>query len=211
VRGAVFQKRTTNIYAMLEEFASNILMEFMLMIGIVHITLGILRYVNRNIAGIGWIAFMFGGYLYFPGMLNATSIVNFTGLVSKPMASAIGLQLLYGGIGFAVLAALIQKRLRGLGEIANMVGVFSDVLSYLRLYALSLASTIMATTFNTEGSALGLVAGAVVILGGHVVNIALAFQGGVIHGLRLNFLEWYHYCFDGGGRLFNPLHKLKIK
>jgi V/A-type H+-transporting ATPase subunit I len=29
-----------------------------------------------------------------------------------------------------------------------------------------------------------------------------------VHGLRLNFLEWYHYCFDGGGRLFKPLHKI---
>jgi len=211
VRGAVVEKKGADSYAMLEEFSSNILMEFALLIGMVHLILGMLRYIGRNVSNIGWILFMVGGYLYFPGMLNATTIINFTGLVSKTMASAVGLQLLYGGIGFAVLAALIQKRLKGLGEIANMVSVFSDVLSYLRLYALSLAGTIMATTFNTEGSAMGLAAGAVVILGGHMVNIALAFQGGVIHGLRLNFLEWYHYCFNGGGRLFNPLHKLKTK
>jgi V/A-type H+-transporting ATPase subunit I len=30
-------------------------------------------------------------------------------------------------------------------------------------------------------------------------------MGGVIHGLRLNFLEWYHYSFEGGGKRFNPL------
>ncbi len=211
LRQAVAVKKSSSAFVMLEEFSNNILMEFTIVVGIVHLIVGLLRYVMRNLAGIGWIAFLIGGYLYFPGMLDATTILNFTGLVDKSLAAAIGKQLLYGGIGFAVLAALIQKRLKGLGEIANMVQVFADALSYLRLYALSLASTIMAGTFNSEGSALGLVGGAIVILGGHLVNIVLAFQGGVIHGLRLNFLEWYHYCFDGGGKLFNPLHKIKMK
>jgi len=34
-------------------------------------------------------------------------------------------------------------------------------------------------------------------------------MGGVIHGLRLNFIEWYHYSFDGDGKLFDPLKLLK--
>ncbi|EPP35519.1 putative V-type sodium ATP synthase subunit I domain protein [Chlamydia psittaci 84-8471/1] len=33
-------------------------------------------------------------------------------------------------------------------------------------------------------------------------------MGGVIHGLRLNFIEWYHYSFDGGGKLLHPLKKV---
>jgi V/A-type H+-transporting ATPase subunit I len=67
----------------------------------------------------------------------------------------------------------------------------------------------MASTFNQEGSALGLAIGVVIILIGHTMNIGLSFMGGVIHGLRLNFLEWYHYCFTGGGRLFKPLQKIR--
>jgi V/A-type H+-transporting ATPase subunit I len=108
-----------------------------------------------------------------------------------------------------MLAALIQRGWQGLHEIANIVTVFSDVLSYLRLYALSLAGAIMAETFNQEGAGLGLFIGFIIILIGHIVNIGLSFMGGVIHGLRLNFLEWYHHCFYGGGRLFKPLTKLK--
>jgi len=33
-------------------------------------------------------------------------------------------------------------------------------------------------------------------------------MSGVIHGLRLNFIEWYHYSFEGDGKLFNPLKKI---
>ncbi|MFS8563708.1 MAG: hypothetical protein LVR00_05075 [Rhabdochlamydiaceae bacterium] len=95
-----------------------------------------------------------------------------------------------------------------MGEISSVIQIFVDVLSYLRLYALSLAAAIMASTFNQEGSALGLVFGAVAIFLGHCINISVGFMGGIIHGLRLNFLEWYHHCFDGGGKLFKPLKKL---
>ncbi len=81
-------------------------------------------------------------------MLHDISIMQFMGWVSIPTAKTLGLQLLYGGVGFALLAAVIQRGLKGLNEIANVVSVFSDVLSYLRLYALSLAGAIMADTFN---------------------------------------------------------------
>lgn len=206
---AVIVTKGRTSYPIVEEFSGNIIFEFIIIIGIVHLSLGFLRYVRRNYSGIGWIAFMVGGYLFFPTMLQATTIVNFMGWISPATAKVLGLQLLYGGLGFALIAALIQRGWKGLNEIANIVQVFSDVLSYLRLYALSLAGAIMASTFNQEGAALGLVVGFIIILVGHCVNISLSFMGGIIHGLRLNFLEWYHYCFTGGGRLFKPLQKLK--
>lgn len=209
IKGAVVYKNEKMSYAMLDEFTGNILLEFTILVGVIHLTLSFLRYIKRNLTGLGWIAFMIGGYLYFPSVLNATSLVNFMGWIDKPLAAAIGEQLVYGGIIFAMAVSMIQRGWRGWSEIANLVQVFSDVLSYLRLYALGLAGGIMATTFNQEGSALGLAAGALVIVAGHCVNISLGFMGGVIHGLRLNFLEWYHYSFEGGGRLFNPLKKIK--
>lgn len=204
---ATTNNKTT--YPIMEEFTGNIIFEFTILIGIIHICVGFIRYLTRNYSGIGWIAFLIGGYLFFPTMLNVTTIAEFMGWIDKATAKALGLQLLYGGIGFALLAALIQRRWKGLNEIANIVQVFSDVLSYLRLYALSLAGAIMASTFNSEGAAMGLFFGFIVILAGHCINMTLSFMGGIIHGLRLNFLEWYHYCFTGGGRLFKPLHKLK--
>ncbi|NGX59222.1 MAG: hypothetical protein KR126chlam3_00369 [Chlamydiae bacterium] len=198
-------------YEMQSEYSNNILLEFTLLVGVIHISLSLLRYLKRKWANIGWVAFAIGGYLYFPDTLKATSLVEFLGGIPKDISASIGLQLMYGGIGAAVVLALIQRKLRGIKEITEIVQVFADILSYLRLYALALASTIMARTFNEIGIKIGLVLGSVVILGGHCINLLLGTMSGVIHGLRLNFIEWYHYSFDGEGKSFNPLRKLRMK
>jgi V/A-type H+-transporting ATPase subunit I len=189
-----------------DEFADNLMMEASFLIGIIHIALSFLRYLTRNWAGLGWVFFMIGGYLYFPSILQATTLVNVLGLISKPVAHVVGFQFTFGGIGLAVLAAVIQQGLKGCFEVLTAIQVFSDVLSYLRLYALALGGMVMAHTFNNRlGLDLGLIQGLIIILTGHLTNLGLATMGGVIHGLRLNFLEWYHYCFEGGGKMFNPL------
>jgi V/A-type H+-transporting ATPase subunit I len=198
-------------YEALDTFNDNILMEFSLLAGILHVSLSCLRYARRNWAQIGWIVFMIGGYLFFPKILNATTIGNFTGLISKGVAYPLGEQMVYGGMVIAFVLAFFQKRWGALHELTNVIQVFADVLSYLRLYALALAGMIMADTFNTIGVNAGLFAGFLIILIGHLNTIVLSIMGGVIHGLRLNFLEWYHYCFEGGGRVFNPLNLRKFK
>jgi V/A-type H+/Na+-transporting ATPase subunit I len=201
------EKRIT--YPVLDEFRGSILLEISLLVGVLHIGCAFIRYARKRWAGIGWLIFMVGGYLYFPSYLQTVSLVNYLGWISAPVATAVGLQMIYIGIGLAMLLALIQKRLGGLMEVMNVITVFGDVLSYLRLYALALASTIMADTFNEIGIEVGLALGCLVILAGHIINLSLATMGGVIHGLRLNYVEWYHYAFDGGGKLFAPLQKLK--
>jgi V/A-type H+-transporting ATPase subunit I len=187
-----------------------ILMEFAILAGIVHISLSFLRMLLRNFSGIGWVLFIVGGYLYFPSILQATSIIHYLGIISKTWAFYWGKWILYSGLILAPVIAIIQKRLSGVLEIMNVIQIFADILSYLRLYALALASMIMVSTFNAMGVSLGII-GILVILCGHAMNIVLGLMGGVIHGLRLNFLEWYHYCFEGGGKKFNPLRLLKIK
>lgn len=211
IASAVKTKDGVASYEVLDVFTDNILLEFSLLIGVIHLAFSLIRYLPRHWAGLGWLSFMIGGYLYFPSMLQATSLLNFTGLIDKTTAAKVGLQLIYCGIGLAVVLALIQKRLKGLGEISTLVQVFADVLSYLRLYALGLAGASMASTFNDMGMNVGLLFGWVIILFGHSVNIILGIMAGMIHGLRLNFIEWYHYSFEGGGRLFRPLMRLKAK
>ncbi|MBS0620771.1 MAG: V-type ATP synthase subunit I [Verrucomicrobia bacterium] len=198
-------------YNMYQNFTDSLLLEFSLLVGTLHIITSFLRYLRRHYAGIGWITFMIGAYFYFPEMLNATSILHFLGVISKEAGPRVGLELMYIGLPMALVFALIQKRLKGLAEISILVQVFGDVLSYLRLYALGLAGSIMAATFNEIGGDIGLFIGALIILFGHAVNMLLGTMSGVIHGLRLNFIEWYHYSFEGGGRLFRPLMILKAK
>jgi len=203
------QEGKPTTYPVMSEFNGSIMLELSLLVGVIHLGISLMRYSGRNWAAIGWLVFLVGGYLYFPKVIVATSLVNYLGLVSKEIAYAVGYQMIYIGVSAAVLLALIQKKLKGLTEIMNVISIFADTLSYLRLYALTLASTVMAETFNELGFEVGLAFGSLIILGGHSVNLLLGSMSGVIHGLRLNFLEWYHYSFQGGGRLFAPLHRFK--
>ncbi len=196
-------------YEAFAAFKKNILLELSLLAGVIHIGLSFGRYVKRNWSGIGWILFLIGGYLFFPSMVDSTSMVNFLGLMSKEAATAIGQVLLYSGIGLAIILGIIQKRLMGLVEITNVIQIFSDVLSYLRLYALGLAAMVMAETFNDIAMKAGIAAGLLILILGHGLNLILGVMGGIIHGLRLNFIEWYHHSFEGDGKLFNPLRLFK--
>ncbi len=199
-------------YVALTDFTDSLLLEISLLVGTIHIALSFLRYMTRNWTAFGWLFFLVGGYLYFPSFVNATSILNFMGWISIPVAHAVGKQLLFTGLILVFLIALLQKRKWGaLHELTNAIQVFADVLSYIRLYALALAGMIMASTFNQLGIEAGIVGGFFIIVIGHIVNLSLTIMSGVIHGLRLNFLEWYHYSFEGGGRLFDPLRIRKVK
>jgi V/A-type H+-transporting ATPase subunit I len=94
-------------------------------------------------------------------------------------------------------------------ELTNIIQVFADIMSYLRLYALGLASAMMAVTFNQIAVSAGVIMAIPVLVIGHTANIALSIMSGVIHGLRLNFLEWYRWSFAGGGKMLSPLKLMK--
>ncbi|MFO7735625.1 MAG: V-type ATPase 116kDa subunit family protein [bacterium] len=96
----------------------------------------------------------------------------------------------------------------------NSVQFFADILSYIRIFALGLSGTLLAQTFNDlsiqvmETGSAGIVFAPLIFLLGHTLNIAICIMGGVIHGLRLNFLEYYRWSFDGGGRPFRAFRNL---
>lgn len=209
VQRAASVKDGKTSYDVYNEFVDNILLELALLIGSIHIMISLIRYVDRNWAAIGWVLFIIGCYLYFPSILKATSIIHFAFGVPKVPGAEIGLYLLFGGVALAVILALIQKRLGGMTEIMNVIQIFADGMSYLRLYALGLAGAIMASTFNEMGEGAPFLIGILIIILGHIINLTIGIMGGVIHGLRLNFIEWYHYSFEGGGKRFNPLAFLR--
>ena len=198
-------------YKILDDFKDSVFMEIALLAGVIHISLSLIRHLPRHWAGLGWVFAIVGGYLFFPKVLDATSFVHFMNWIPKADAFRVGEQLFWGGIGLALILALLQNKWAGFIELTKPIELFADVLSYLRLYALGLAAMILAGTFNDMGIRLGLVPGFFVILVGHLINIAVGIMGGTIHGLRLNFIEWYHHSFEGGGRMFNPLKLLKLR
>jgi V/A-type H+-transporting ATPase subunit I len=196
------------IYEMFSAFSDQILMELALAVGIVHIILSLMRYARRSWSHIGWIAFIIGGYLYLPGYLQAASMWQYLGGITHATAAYYGLYFIGGGLISVLVISLINYRWKGIFELLTASQILGDVLSYIRLYALGMAGAIMSATINEMAAMAGVIGGIFVLLIGHSFNITLGIMGGVIHGLRLNFLEWYHYSFEGGGKLFQPLQKI---
>lgn len=198
-------------YDVLNKFTDNIMMELALFVGVLHVIISMVRDLYRRLSGIGWIIFLIGCYIVVPEFLGATSIIHFVFHIPKSIAHREGLYLIYGGVAIAVIIALFKDKIFGLLEGMTVIQIFGDVLSYLRLYALGLSGSLLTATIYDLADPLGFVFGGLLIFAGHLVNMTLGIMGGVIHGLRLNFLEWYHYSFEGGGKVFNPLKKVEIE
>jgi V/A-type H+/Na+-transporting ATPase subunit I len=203
------KKDSGTSYEILDKFSDQVKMEIALLVGVIHITLSLLRYAHVRYASIGWTLFLIGGYVYAPEYLGGSSIEHYVLGISHETAKTQGLWLMKGGFILACFFSLLQNKIYGLLEPLNMIQIFSDVLSYLRLYALALAGAIIGTIVNEIAGQTNWFLAGLLLIFGHGLNMTLSIMGGVIHGLRLNFIEWYHYCFDGGGKLFRPLKKLE--
>lgn len=105
----------------------------------------------------------------------------------------------------------------GLWDTYNMItGLVGDVLSYIRLYALGLAGSMLGMAFNDMGvMILGdspnigkWIGFLLLIIFGHTLNIAMCALGAFVHPLRLNFLEFFKNAgYEANGRVYNPLKK----
>lgn len=111
----------------------------------------------------------------------------------------------------------------GLWDTYSMAtGLLSDVLSYIRLYALGLAGAMLGSVFNDLGfmardaamGGLGDATGAVVgwiccgliLVFGHALNIAMSCLSAFVHPLRLTFVEYFKNSgYDGRGEAYKPL------
>lgn len=111
----------------------------------------------------------------------------------------------------------LSRLISGLLALTNVTKIFGDVLSYLRLFALGLASASLAITFNQlaadVGNALpgiGLLLHILILLAGHLLNFVLTVVSGVIHGLRLNLIEFYNWSLADEGYPFQPFSKQEV-
>jgi len=92
-----------------------------------------------------------------------------------------------------------------------ITGVFGDLLSYIRLFALGISSSILGFVFNEISMQmlsvpyLGWLLFIVLLLVGHTLNIAIATLGSFVHPMRLTFVEFYKNAgFTGGGIEYKP-------
>lgn len=179
------------------------------LIAALHLSLGRAwkAWIRRDLAALGHIGW---GLLVWGNFFTAVELV-----VSKGSFPLVLGGTLYG-LGL-VLILLFGVKWSQIGEVLNLpfsfIGSFVDVLSYIRLFAVGLSSFYIAKSFNDMGiMVLGLSpwlfpATAIVILFGHLLNIALAFMGVLVHGIRLNTLEFSnHMELTWSGKPYQPLH-----
>ncbi|WKN45596.1 V-type ATP synthase subunit I [Tunicatimonas pelagia] len=95
-----------------------------------------------------------------------------------------------------------------------LTGILGDVLSYVRLFALGVASSVLGLVVNQIGMQImgdqwwGILLGILFLIAGHSLNFALAALGAFVHPLRLTFVEFYNNAqFEGGGVAYRPLRK----
>jgi V/A-type H+/Na+-transporting ATPase subunit I len=172
------------------------------------------RHSPRALSALGWAAIILGGFCVglgksYPGQTPLPSV----GWGSLALGGL--LMLLFTSERPFSLAPtqLFGRLVDGLRGATELSKAFGDVLSYLRLFALGLASIKLAEAFNELAAASFAAKGAWVVLGllvllaGHAINFSMGIMGGVVHGLRLNLIEFFNWSLPEEGQRFEAFAK----
>ena len=183
-------------------WAQNMLMKFCFILGAVQ--LGLARVVNiitkaRNkdislIAEAGW--FIDVVMLYLMALyLVIGEAVPFTLIVGGIVVGFVLVCLFSGqGPGISFVAGLKAGLAGFFTTFLDTISCFSNIMSYIRLFAVGMASLAIAQSFN--GMAGGMLHGALIPIGvliivlGHTLNLVMGMLSVVVHGVRLNLLEF---------------------
>ena len=152
-------------------------------------TVKFLKCAGAALGKVGWAVFLWANYGFVKLLIVDGGAI---GDLSKPYIC------LYG-IGFALILAF-GINWKDMGDVIyspfSFINSFVDVLSYIRLFAVGLSSVYIANSFNSMATSVSagnpwLIPVSLLILAiGHLLNIALACMGVLVHGVRLNTLEF---------------------
>jgi len=194
----------------------NSMMKLSVVVGGIHVTLANLMVAwNRRgswvaLAPVGWMLIVLTGI----GIVLLGLDSGFTNVAWWIMGAGGACILLFSSERPVERAAdLFWRLLDGLKAVMGLSSAFGDILSYLRLFALCLSSASLAVTFNQlavqamDTPGIGLLFGLAILVMGHVLNIILALISGVVHGLRLNLIEFYNWGVSGEGDTFRAFRK----
>ena len=170
---------------------------------------------KENIATWGWTLLIVGGLLVaILGMTVLPTAVFKGAIIAVGTVSALAIYI-FNTPGRNPLINIGA----GLWDTYNMAtGILGDVLSYIRLYALGLAGGMLGAAFNnlglmvmggsTEGATWQWLPFVLILVLGHVLNLAMSALGAFVHPLRLSFVEYFKNAgYEGKGTLYKPFKK----
>ena len=178
-------------------------------LSIAHFWKAMLKFPSlRMLADIGWVIILWGSFFLARGLVLGDVFPGF-------------------GKGFFIAGALLvicftspdRNFLKGIANglgifLLNVVNTFTDVVSYIRLFAVGLATVAVADAFNKMAIGLGwgsVTAGflaSLALFAGHTLNIILGPLAILVHGVRLNVLEFCgHADIKWSGFSYKPLQK----
>ena len=189
----------------------DMMMQLSILIGAGHLVLANLADVRRRgmspgaLVPLGWTAMFFGAILLWLGT---------AGSEGNELSKVLGIAaMVLGGLAVVLFTSaegpFLKRLIAGLLALTNISKAFGDTLSYLRLFALGLASASLAVAFNDLADQVrsllpgfGILFALIVFLIGHSLNFLLAIVSGFIHGLRLNFIEFFNWSIPEEGQPF---------
>ena len=139
------------------------------------------------------------------------------GLMALPATKAVGQYMALAGCAVIILMAGREKKnpfkrlLSGLGALYGVTGWVSDLLSYMRLFGMGLATGVIGMVFNIligmvwSGGIVGKLLAVVLFIVCHLFNLGINALGAYVHSCRLQYIEFFGKFYEDGGRPFLPL------
>jgi len=163
---------------------------------------------KHALATFGWLIILIGCGIYVG--LTELGIIGINNIILYAILSVGGFLIVF----FSDVEISIPARLgKGVWDIYSTVtGIFGDLLSYIRLFALGLSSAILGFVINDialqildSAPIIGPVFFVIFLLLGHGLNILISSLGSFVHPMRLTFVEFYKNAgFKGGGKEYKP-------
>lgn len=201
--------------------AQNNVMKFCFSIGVIQLALACVMNIRRKICGrsLAWVADL--GWLlavcalYFMVLYLVIGETVNLAIVASVIGAGFLLVVFFGGM--SPEKTFGQGLKAGLGNtfttFLNTISAFGNVMSYIRLFAVGMASLAIAQSFNDMASGFGgalVIVGIVIMIIGHALNIVMGFLSVVVHGVRLNLLEFSGQLgMEWTGIAYDPFRELK--
>lgn len=161
-----------------------------------------------------WVLFA-GLDLMAPALFGGMGMLTLSDSPIWAQLSGIGGYVAIAGVALLFLLKGVGKKgfggwlAGGLGGLYSLISYASDLLSYSRILALGLVAGVIAqvinllTSLGSKGIG-GFIVMLIVLIFGHILNIAINLLGTFVHAARLQYIEFFGKFYEDGGDPFTP-------